>query len=224
MRSLLIIFLLSTSFSALAAPDNSNGEKFEALEQQIQNILRSLESLNIENALLKDAVEDLEADLAESNADLSSLEDKLFELSGNGGNDESAEFVFVGLTEETFVFPPTNITDFLVDACQRIYGESSRLATSREVAESTVNSLDQNGFFVRVQIETQNWSGTGSSVGRPTTTAYDANLLGATFNATNAPASPVAITNGLKIMRWFSDTGFQYTDAYRAGCSARMNK
>jgi hypothetical protein len=161
MRFFTILTFIFASFSVVAAPDNSNGEKFQALEQKIEDILRSLESLNLENALLKDAVGDLEADLAESNADLESLEDKLFEISGGGGNSEPAEFVFVGLTEETFVFPPINIADFLVDACQRIYGESSRLATSREVAESTVNSLDQNEFFVRVQLETQNWSGTG---------------------------------------------------------------
>jgi hypothetical protein len=222
MRSLLFFIFIFASLSVVAAPDNSNGEKFEALEQKIQDILRSLESLNLENALLKDAVGDLEADLAESNADLSSLEDKLFELSGSGGNGESAEFVFVGLSEDSFVYPPESASDFLVGACQRVYGPESRMATSGELKASTFSATNDETFFVRGEYRTVGWGGTGSS-GLPKGGLYEANLGGGYFNYRFQTIAPVVVTDGLTAGLLIGRTGFEpkYQIATRVGCSAK---
>jgi len=219
MRLSVLLLAISLTFSTIATanPNNSNGEKFEALEQKIQDILRSLESLNLENALLKDAIGDLEADLAESNVDLESLEDKLFELSGSGGNSESGEFVFVGLSDESFVYPPESVSDFLVGACQRVYGPESRMATSAELKAATISIPSNETFYVRAQYQTVGWGD------RPLGGVYEANLGSGAFSQSFSGVAPVVRTNGLtaNLLIFYRGGSPTYPFPLKVGCASK---
>lgn len=102
MRSLLIIFLLSTSFSALAAPDNSNGEKFEFLHAEIMDLRDAVTDLSIDSATTSQSIESLESDIEDLSDQLNDLQSQIDTLSnGSSGSAETDQLVgYVELTPE----------------------------------------------------------------------------------------------------------------------------
>ena len=108
MRSLLIIFLLSTSVSALAAPDNSNGEKFELLHAEIMDLRDAVTDLSVDSATTSQAIESLESDIEDLSDQLSDLQGQIDTLGGGPTSNAKNLIGYAELTIDNCPNGPNN--------------------------------------------------------------------------------------------------------------------
>ena len=118
----------------MAAPDNLNGKKFEQLEQMIEDLESQMTDLTIENALLNDAVTDLERDLGDAEFEIIQLENTVAILSSGG--EAKPEIGFVGLTNTKFKGDAGFST--MTNACIEEFGEFARMAFSEERLKTNI--------------------------------------------------------------------------------------
>lgn len=135
MRLVSVLLLVLLSGGVMAAPDNLNGKKFEQLEQMIKDLEGQMTALTIENALLNDAVSDLDRDVGEAEFEIIQLENTVAILSA-GGEGDSGEVTFVGFSDETF--QGNGGLNEMIRACQDKFGESARMANTEDRLFSSV--------------------------------------------------------------------------------------
>lgn len=140
-----IVFLVCAVFSGgiLAASDNLNGKKFEQLEQMINDLEGQMTSLSIENALLQDAVSDIEQDLGDAEFEIIQLENTVAILSSGDGEGSSGAVGFVGLTDA--IFNADAGFNQMTQACIDKFGGAARMATTEDRFSSNV-IVDGDGW------------------------------------------------------------------------------
>ena len=134
MKLVNVLLLVLLSGGVMAAPDNLNGKKFEQLEQMIKDLEGQMTALTIENALLNDAVSDLERDLGDAEFEIIQLENTVAILSAGG--ETKPETGFVGLTNSKFKGDAGFST--MTNACIEEFGEFARMAFSEERLKANV--------------------------------------------------------------------------------------
>ena len=140
MKLVSVLLLVLLSGGVMAAPDNLNGKKFEQLEQMIKDLEGQMTALTIENALLNDAVSDLERDLGDAEFEITQLENTVAILSagGGGGDDAEVEYQFVGFIRANNGCPIVSNnycdTDWIFSICEDTYGTGARITYLNEWA------------------------------------------------------------------------------------------
>ena len=77
MRSLLFFIFIFASFSVVAAPDNSNGEKFEFLHAEIMDLRDAVTDLTVDSATTSQSIESLESDIEALSDQLNDLQSQI---------------------------------------------------------------------------------------------------------------------------------------------------
>ena len=152
MKLVSVLLLLLLSGGVMAAPDNLIGKKFEQLEQMIKDLEGQMTALTIENALLNDAVSDLERDLGDAEFEIVQLENTVAILSADGeGN--SGEVTFVGVTDETF--QGNARFNVMTQACKDKFGDAARMAkTLDRLTSPTI--VDGSGWANPIDVQINN--------------------------------------------------------------------
>lgn len=81
MRSLLFFIFVFASFSVVAAPSNSNGEKFEFLHAEIMDLRDAVTDLSVDSATTSQSVESLESNIEDLSDQLNDLQSQLDSIS-----------------------------------------------------------------------------------------------------------------------------------------------
>ena len=137
MRLVGLLVMVFLSGGVMAAQDNLNGNKFEQLEQMIKDLEGQMTTLTIENALLNDAVADLERDLGDAEFEITQLENTVAILSAGGGGDgDEVEYQFVGLVSAKNCPDSNNVClpDWVISVCENTYGTGARITYINEWA------------------------------------------------------------------------------------------
>ena len=159
LASALLSVLLSGG--VMAAPDNLNGKKFEQLEQMIKDLEGQMTALTIENALLNDAVSDLERDLGDAEFEITQLENTVAILSAGGGGGQEVEYEFVGFvtTETCDNYGSNCLLDWVVSICESTFGSGGRITSLSEYASEKFDL----GIFSQTVFVNGNWEMFGGS-------------------------------------------------------------
>ena len=134
MRSLLILFLLSAPVSALAAPDNSNGEKFEFLHAEIMDLRDAINDLSIDSATTSQSIESLESDIEDLSDQLNDLQSQIDTLGTSDHRSSSKVLGYANLNEKICVADICRI-DEILKACLMDFGSDSYTASFRQFRE-----------------------------------------------------------------------------------------
>jgi hypothetical protein len=161
MRLISILLLVLLSGGVMAASDNLNGKKFEQLEQMIKDLEGQMTALTIENALLNDAVSDLERDLGDAEFEITQLENTVAILSAGGGGGQEVEYEFVGFvtTETCDNYGPNCLLDWVVSICESKFGSGARVTSLSEYAREKFDL----GIFSSTVFVNGNWEMFGHS-------------------------------------------------------------
>lgn len=131
----------------MAAQDNLNGNKFEQLEQMIKDLEGQMTALTIENALLNDAVADLERDLGDAEFEITQLENTIAILSAGGGGDgDEVEYGHVGFVKANYCPKIRSAcdADWVVSVCEETYGTGARITYINEWVREKFPSMSTN--------------------------------------------------------------------------------
>ena len=176
MRLVSVLLLVLLSGGVMAAPDNLNGKKFEQLEQMIKDLEGQITALTIENALLNDAVSDLERDLGDAEFEIIQLENTVAILSAGGGGGQEVEYEFVGFVDTNNCPQNRNncTLDWIVESCEQTYGEGARITYIDEWAEEKFDIGGTQTYFVE-----RGWKPNGGGAALFIGTQYGTNTYSA---------------------------------------------
>lgn len=98
MRFLLLLMFSFASFSVAAAPDNSNGEKFEFLHAEIMDLRDALTDLSVDSATTSQSVESIQSDIEDL---IDQLNDLQSQIDSQGSTANSNAKMLTGYAELT---------------------------------------------------------------------------------------------------------------------------